>query len=341
MKRISKPISFYQVAQDARQEPIRFGKYIYLTTLLLVGALIVHTLFGHWYVLQGEGFVYSENQAIALEFDTTVSNLQVQEGQRVQKEDLLFNFDSFDLKNQLFTMALQLSDLQERYSNALIQLTEIDAQLISAGHFASFTKDLDKALETLQKRKLMAPTQMSAEVQRGYDARTAITSYQTQKKQITHSLQVLEKNIEEATTYYQALQSYFNSGELRAPEAGVVTQLNVFPGSVLGKGNTALQIFYGPRYILGYLNAQTWVSHKVGDKVLVNIPGLGTKIGVIDRLFPISDKLPEEFQPRFKPTQRSQVAFIEIPQLQLDQSALMTTTTISKPLGFGLISWLF
>jgi len=92
---------------------------------------------------------------------------------------------------------------------------------------------------------------------------------------------------------------------------------------------------------LAYLNAETWVSHKVGDKVLVSIPGLGTKIGIVDRLFPISDKLPEEFQPRFKPTQRSQVAFIEIPNLQLENTALMTTIKISKPLGFGLISWLF
>lgn len=337
MKRISKPVSYYKVAQDTRVEPVRIGKYIYLTTLLIVSILIIHTLFGHWYVLQGEGFVYSENQTIALEFDATISNLRVQEGQHVEKSELLFNFESFDLKNQLFSMALQLSELQDRYSDALIQLVEIDAQLISTGHFVSFTKDLDRALQTLHEKKMISQTQMSAEMQRRYDAHTAITSYQAQKKQITHSLVALQKNITEASAYYESLKAYFNLGALYAPKAGVITQLHVFPGSVLKKGTPALQIFYGPRYILGYLNAETWVSHKVGDRVLVSIPGMGTKMGIIDRLFPISDKLPEEFQPRFKPTRRSQIAFIEIPDLKLDRTALMTTIKINKPLGFGLL----
>lgn len=342
MKRISQtPQAPINLQQDDRHDPHKIGKYLYLGALGLFLLTIVHILLGHWYILQGNGFVYSENQIAALEFDATIQEVFVKEGQFIEKQEPLFTFDSLALKTQLIQAAYQLSTLQQNTFSAEQSMIQLTNQIQSTKKFTEFSQKLAKSLDELLERKVISPLQMSPDAQRLYEAMSALASYQAEYAQTRQSLGQLKENLKKAQKYYDELVQYYEEGIFRAPEAGTVTELSVWPGSVLSKSATALRLFHGQRYILGYVNADTWVSYRVGDKLLVSVTGERTHVGKITHIFGSSEPLPAEFQPPFKPAQRNQLIAIELKSDALEQMPVMTTAQISKPLGFWLVSWLF
>lgn len=342
MKRISQtPKVPYAIQQDTREDPGVIGKYLYIGALVLFVSLIIHTLYGHWYILQGNGFIYSDNQSAALEFDATIRELFILEGQKVEKGAILFTFDSFSLKSQLIQSAYQISALQQNYFAAEQSLIQLTSQIQSTKKFTQFSQKLIKSLDELLDQKVISPLQMSPDAQRLYEAMSSLASYEAEYQQTLKNLSTVRHDLQKAQQYYDELLKYYEEGVFKASDDGVITNLIIWPGAVLNKGQVAFSLFHGKRYILAYANTETLVSYKVGDKLIVSINGAGMKVAKIARLFDSSERLPEEFQPPFKPTQRNQLMAIELLDNHLESLPIMSTVQLSKPLGFGLISWIF
>ena len=84
MKQIKRPKQVFHHSVDIRQEQLRFGRYLYLTLLIIVFALLFHLFFSHAYMLTGQGFVFSNNRLVELEFDAKIERLFTKNGDHIQ-----------------------------------------------------------------------------------------------------------------------------------------------------------------------------------------------------------------------------------------------------------------
>ncbi len=331
MKRLQKLQQSYPIRADVRVEPVRFGKYVYLAMLTVLCTVIIHTLFGHLYLLRGDGFIYADNEDVALEFDATIQELAVSEGEQVSQGQPLLRYNSVALHRQLVELALQISRLQREYENAQIDRVRVEATLAAASDYAKFSEELEQTLRNVKGQGLIASTQLGSQLQRSFDAVEALTGYQAEQRQLKNALRVAQENIDRVQGHYQALLAAFGDGEVKAGRDGVVTQFQITQGSVLKAGTPALRLFDKERYILCYFDERSFVSYHTGDPVLVSLPHKRFALGTIETLTHVSEPLPDEFQPRFRQRERQQLALIEVTPELLADSAILGTVKLYKP----------
>lgn len=331
MKKITPAHQTYRQVEDIREEPIRFGKYLYLAVLGTFLMVIVHLLFGHIYLLRGGGYVYSDNRAVELEFDATIIDLNVHEGDRVEPNSPLFTYDSLSFRNQLIRIAFDISELKNNLGELNIQNLEMLNQIHFAKKYATWSEGLRADLLKLSKKSLVPRTQLSTESFRSFEAKERLESFKAEKKEIELNIDMLKANIAGLEHNYQALENRYNGGVVAAGVSGIVNGLQITPGDVLEKGDNAMRIFYGHRYIYAFFDQSSWVKYSPGDTVFVRIPGKSYVRGKIKELLPVTNRIPEEFQPRFKRTRRDQLALIEVKANLLDDIAILSTVSIFKP----------
>lgn len=331
MNKITPAHKTYKQVQDVREEPIRIGKYLYLMILSAVLLMVIHLLFGHLYLLKGDGFVYSDNRSVELEFDATITQLAVKEGDITKPKTTLFNYDSLTFRKQLAALAFEITELQNKKGELQVELLEMTNQISSAEKYAAWSQGLRNDLHQLSKKNLVPKTQLSTESFRSFEAQERLESYQAKKKQIEINIATLDKNIMNLEQSLHEMRVRFNEGIVTAEVDGIINSLQVAEGDVLRKGDNAMRIFYGNRYIYAYFDQRSWVKYKPGDTVFVRIPGRTFVKGKIRELLPVSNRIPEEFQPRFKRTRRDQVAVIEVSPEVLNSIAIMSTVSIVKP----------
>lgn len=330
MKRVHPSKLPYRIREDVRHEPVRVGKYIYLALLISLFIFMFHLLFGHLYLLRGEGFVFSDNIAMSIEQDVRIVDVKVREGDLVSKGDLLFQYDSLALRSKMVDQSLRLVELANLLDEKRLHHAQTLAELSEANKYASYTKGVDDALKLLNTRGLASNIERSSKAERSYEAAIWVARYEGELKKLEVAVKNLEKNLQQAEQHYQDLLKIFNQGEFRAPAAGIVTSVLVVPGSVLKNGDIALRLFHGERYVYTYFDERSMVSYQKGDKVWIDLANEGWMHGEISELLPISERLPDEFQPRFKPTQRSQLAKISIAPEVLQRASINTTVSVRK-----------
>ncbi|MFN3234446.1 MAG: HlyD family secretion protein [Gammaproteobacteria bacterium] len=328
----------FKAVQDVRSEQLRFGKYLYLTLITIFFLILIYVLFGHLFLLNGQGFVYSENALVELEFDSTVHSVPVKDGDFVRRGQLLFTFTSLELQKTLNEFSVKMHDIRNLIHKNTVSIAQLNQSIVEATKYEDYASKLAEKMKTLRERGLVDEIQISPEAERSSDAKQDLIQSQTLLKHEKLNSQQLQNQLKDMQERYDDLLRYFNAGRVLSTVDGVVTKLSITLGDVLEKGTPAMRIYYGERYIYGYFNQTSWVNYKLNDRVIISIPGEGYKLGTIIKLLPITDKLPDEFQPRFKEKLRRQLVVVKLDDDLLKEVPIMSTVTIYKPIGFGIIS---
>lgn len=336
MDKISTPLQKYKLEIDIREEPIKTGKMVYLFLLFTLIACVFHFIFSDFYLLKGDGFVYSKYEDISVPFDIRVDAIFVKDGDFVKKGSALFDFTSLELREKLVTLAIEISKLKQAINEKRMMQEETQKRIDSAQEYAALSTQYKQRLNTIESAGVLAKNEFTSELKRAIDAEQTLLHYTTQEK-------ILSQTIEDSNSDFVRLESYFNKlqaleqdGHFLAQHDGIVTGLNVADGSGLVKHSTIAKLFHGDRFILCYFNNHSIVSYQVGDPVILDIPGKGYHLGWVTELLPVSDRVPEEFQPRFKPAQRYPLAVIKTAPGLLESTAMLSTVEVKKPLGLGL-----
>lgn len=327
----------YRVAQDIRHEPLRIGRIIYLAVIGVLVFALLHFAVGHFYLMQGDGFVYADNTIVALEFDARIAELHVQEGEAVEREQILLRYDSFALRRDFVEFSTRISELERRLSEARIQKARLDATIESASGYSELTREVEEAVAELRAQGLAPNSRISTEAARHFEAQRNLLGFIAERDQTDAESSRLAEGIQKTRHYLDELIAQFDHGEIRAREAGIVTNLAISEGTVARKGDPLLRVFSGNRFILAYLDDTSPVSREAGEPVLVALPAGTFAIGRIARITSVADRLPEEFQPRFKPAARQHLVAIEMDPLLLARFPVMTTAAIYKPIGLTTV----
>ena len=114
-----------------------------------------------------------------------------------------------------------------------------------------------------------------------------------------------------AVRAFNDLKSAYGDGVVTAPASGVIGTSLPAPGEVFLTGEPILSIHSGKKYVLAYLPPRYLFSVSPGQQVSLQAGPLSTT-GHVEEILPVSDALPQEFQRRFQPTERGQLARIEL-----------------------------
>jgi hypothetical protein len=238
----------------------------------------------------------------------------------------------------LVEFSTRISELERRVSEARIQKARLDATIETAYDYSELTQEVENAVAKLRSEGLAPNSRMSTEALRRFEARRDLLAFIAERDQIAAEASRLAEEIEKTRGYLNDLIARFNDGEVRAGERGVVISLSISAGAVAKKGDPLLRIFSGERFILTYFDDASPVSRAPGGPVIVALPAGTIALGRIARITAVADRLPEEFQPRFKPAARQHLVAIELDPLLLARHPVMTTAAIYKPLGLATVT---
>jgi hypothetical protein len=165
-----------------------------------------------------------------------------------------------------------------------------------------------------------------------------LLSLEAEKTSLETEITANQGALLQVSSAYTDLQRTYGSGVLTAPASGYVGSHVGMVGEVLSAGTTPVaNIYAGTSYILAYIPENYLFDVDEGQKV--SIKGRGrTATGYIERVLPVTDALPPEFQLPNRVRGRGQLVRVELSQpkdFALDEKVRLTSCYMDK-CGLGV-----
>ncbi|MBR9911550.1 MAG: hypothetical protein GYB33_14475 [Gammaproteobacteria bacterium] len=312
------------------------GRWVYL---ILVGCLLLwllDTLFGKYFFFRAEGMVTRDVHTMAVSYTATVENLKVEVGDQLQGGDLLVQLNSVDVLQNLGDLSIKSAEIRSRIAELQSRQAQLKTVLPLAQERVEKMGQLRSTEERAAARGLVDTRKISEYLEDEFDSRMTYEKLRGEGGNIaleTRTLQAIDANLQESM---QRLNAAYADGVVLAPEAVTVSEVYVNKGSVVKSGEPLLELLSGGPYILAYVTPGSVYVADVGAEVSIKY-GLKTLQGKVAQIFPISARLPLEFQRAFRPQERSQVLRVEI----LPDQEVPATYTKVKVVAKGLVpNWI-
>ena len=137
-----------------------------------------------------------------------------------------------------------------------------------------------------------------------------------------------KKALSQVSSAYDDLQSAYNNGVLYAPVSGYIGANVAIAGEVLNGGKDRIaNIYTGPSFVLAYIPESYLFDVEEGQKVAVKARGQ-TVAGYIEKVLPVTEALPPEFQLPNKVRGRGQLVRVSLSDgntFAIDQKSQITS----------------
>ena len=295
---------------EVRRRQVSRGRWIYLGIILVAGLYAVDALFGSALYLKSDGLVIARPYTVATEYTATVRNMVVEEGQWVEKGQVLVQVSSQDITEKIADLSLRVATSRARLADFRVRAGVASELTGAARERRKVDKEAKKNLSNLFDRGLVTANRRAQAVREAYrslaDERLLVAEARATRAQ----LKALTAALSNAEAAFKEMVDAYGGGIINAPVTGVVTTLRVTEGSVVRAGEHLLEIQAGPRRVMGYLPTGTLYSLRIGETVVVRC-GVSEFPARISSIQPMAVALPGEFQRRFQPVERAQIAFID------------------------------
>jgi multidrug resistance efflux pump len=302
-----------------------------LTTLFIgsAGGFAVYALSGGSLMLDADGLVTRQTVAVASPWpDARIREISVRPGDWVEAGQKVAVVDSGAMSRSLADLAAE----QARVTGRVAQLEgrrEVVKALLPMAKLAA--ESANTYMDTLQKANAnglalaRSMQQMSAAQVQAMDK---LLSLEAEKTSLETEITANQGALLQVSSAYTDLQRTYASGVLTAPASGYVGSHVGMVGEVLSAGTTPVaNIYAGTSYVLAYIPENYLFDVDEGQKV--SIKGRGrTATGHIERVLPVTDALPPEFQLPNRVRGRGQLVRVELSQprnFALDEKVRLTS----------------
>jgi len=220
------------------------------------------------------GAVVSDNQKmITSRYMGFVKNVNVSEGDRVKKGELLYEIDSKEIdsaKSQVELMISQARLALQMYQN---QLTNVRLNL--ARNRRLYKKDIVSKAQ-LEQLELAA-------------------------KNLSDMVEIAKKQVKQAEAKLEEVMNQYKYLKIKAPNDGVIIQKNVNDGEIAIPGMPAMVLTDLSRLkVVAEVSEQNLPYLKIGKKVKIEIPSLNKSItGKVASIIPSSNPMTHTFKVKF------------------------------------------
>ncbi|MEO1136524.1 MAG: HlyD family efflux transporter periplasmic adaptor subunit [Pseudomonadota bacterium] len=294
---------------ETRRSSGSVGRRVYLGLLGLLVLAIANYLWGARFVLNADGFVLREQTVVEAIYLAKVESIPVREGQHVSAGEPLLQLRSIEILERL-------AELSARHAGLVQRSAELKTDALVASQLAPLAQRREQEaqaalgnVEALTKDGLTTAARREEVLRALNDAREAQLRYSAQAEALRKDLPSIESARNSAAAALANLREQYAGGVVRAPTDGFIGVASPSPGEVFRPGEPLIKIYSGSPFCLAYLPNDYLFPIREGAKVLVR-SGRRSAHGVIDEILPVSSVLPDEFQQRFRPQDRSQLAKI-------------------------------
>lgn len=315
MKYLRKHPRIDNLGAQQRAGSVRWGRLVYLGLVSCLAGSLVYYLAGNMVVLSLDGTVLRERLAVDAAYRAKVTEVFVQEGQRVEAGAPLVRLESFDTVKQLADLAYRDGELAIRVKQIEGRIASIDNLLPLAERSERENRRMVEQFDAVDGRGLISSPTKSAALRGNFDAADKLADLRLQKQTATAELAVVTEARRTSQAAVSQLARIYDNGYVRAPGPGVIGAKVPLVGQMVGPGDQLMQVNGGKAYLLAYLPDQYLFRLREGMTVNVSGGGLSAH-GRVDGILAVADALPAEFQNMFRPRDRSRLVRIMLPDDQ-------------------------
>jgi len=285
-------------------------KWTYLLALIGFAVWMFDVFFGGSIYLRGEGLVLGQPAVVAAEYNVTVRNVLVKEGERVAAGQVLVQISSQQLAEARARLSAEAAARAARLADLEIRKEVVNATLAAAEDREAVAAETKNQLNESYKKGLLSALSRTAAADQAYQGQKDAEALRAEKRALTEQLKLLTVATEQADLALSDLLDAFDQGRLRAPTAGTVSAVIANRGAVMRAGDSLLELVGDHRFVIAWVPVGRLYSLEIGQRVSIGA-GAGALPGTISRIGAVASALPREFQKAFTPTERLLLIWIE------------------------------
>jgi multidrug resistance efflux pump len=291
----------------------RLRRLMFTTTLAVVGVLAILALAGGGVLLDADGMVTRRSVSIASPWpDVRVREVNVRPGDWVEAGQKIAVVESATMSRSIAELAAEKARVSSRLAQLEARKTVVKALLPLASASAKETESFLANLQNANKNGLVVTRSLQEMSAAKVQAMDKVLTLQAEETSLETEIRSNRDALEQLSTAYADLQQAYGSGVLAAPVSGYIGSRVAMVGEVLSSGSTLIaNIYTGPNHVLAYIPENYWFDMEEGQQVSVRARGRSIA-GHIERILPVTEALPPEFQLPNRVRARGQVVRVTL-----------------------------
>jgi multidrug resistance efflux pump len=295
-----------------RASKVAWKRLVYLGALTALVAVGVNYAI-HSFVLAGaDGLVLRQRIAVAVPYDARIRRVFVRPGDPIAVGDRIALVESVSINRSLAELSAERARLGSRIAGLEARKLMVASLLPYAEANAKQTQLFLDQLNGFGRDGVATNRYVQEMTTANFTAAERLASLRAENVSTSEEILQNRTALDEMSSAYQSLKDIYNDGVLVAAASGNVGSSVAPEGEVLVPGNSVLQVFSGEAFVLAYISDNFLVDLTEGQRVMVK--GGGRSIASrIEKIFPMTDALPPEFQKPVRARDRAQVVRIALP----------------------------
>jgi multidrug resistance efflux pump len=304
---------------------------VVLTTMFLggLGTAVVYVLSGDSVLLSADGIVTRQRVAIAAPWqDARVRDVYVRPGDKVEAGQKIATVESATMLRSLAELAAEKARISSRIAQLNARKGVVTTLMPLAEQNVTQTDGFLNALQKAGANGLTVSKNLQEMTSASVQASERHLSLKAEQGSLGVEAEANKQALDQVSAAYDDLQRAYNNGVLYAPVSGYIGANVAMIGEVLSVGKDRIaNIYTGPSFVLAYIPESYLFDVEEGQKVAVKARGQ-TVAGYIEKVLPVTEALPPEFQLPNKTRGRGQLVQVTIPDgnaFAIDQKSQITS----------------
>ena len=291
-----------------RKRMVKFG---YIGGLIWMATWAMNSFAGGHFYSTADGIVTGDLGQVSPEYTVTVLTLEVRNGDKVNKGDIVARVSSSRVAEITATLSTQSSHLASRMAEITSKAGVIDQMVGTAEIRDRITETSNEKLQLTRKQGYLPVLTDLAVADQIAKGKQELSLLKAEKE--TMSAQVAQIIAASRATDQALLDlaTLFDAGRMKAPMNGFISGVEAGPGSVINPGSLVAEMVGEQRYVLAYYPISRIYDLKVGAPVTIDVGLTNWLNGSISRVEPIAQRLPKEFQRALSAVDRMQLVRID------------------------------
>jgi multidrug resistance efflux pump len=290
---------------------------VLLTTMLLggIGAAGAYVLSGDSVLLRADGIVTRQRVAVAAPWqDARIRDVYVRPGDKVEAGQKIATVESATMLRSLAELSAEKARISSRISQLDARKSVAATLMPLAEQNVTQTEGFLNALHKAGSNGFTVSKNLQEMTSASVQASERYLSLKAEQSSLETEVDANKKALSQVSSAYDDLQSAYNNGVLYAPVSGYIGANVAMAGEVLNGGgkDRIANIYTGPSFVLAYIPESYLFDVEEGQKVAVKARGQ-TVAGYIEKVLPVTEALPPEFQLPNKTRGRGQLVQVGLP----------------------------
>jgi multidrug resistance efflux pump len=287
---------------------------VVLTTMLLggIGAAVTYVLSSDSLLLSADGIVTRHRVAVAAPWqDARVRDVYVRPGDKVEAGQKIATVESATMLRSLAELAAEKARISSRIAQLDARKGVVTTLMPLAEQSVIQTEGFLNALQKAGANGLTVSKNLQEMTTASVQAERHL-SLKAEQGSLQVEVEANKKALDQVSGAYNDLQSAYNDGVLYTPVSGYIGANVAMVGEVLSGGKDRIaNIYTGPSFVLAYIPESYLFDVEEGQKVAVKARGQ-TVAGHIEKVLPMTEALPPEFQLPNKTRGRGQLVQVAL-----------------------------